>query len=121
MCIHTCTIISHNYTFQESFFEPEFLSIVRYCKQGDSSPEGLLDLLTEEKSKDALTMALLFQSHCRLLIYTVHISAPNVFSFPVLTGAFCDLLMEELEHFEQSEVPKGRPNTMNKGGVSAWK
>ena len=44
-------------------------------------------------------------------------TAPNVYSFPVFTDAFCSLLMEELEHFEQSEVPKGRPNTMNKGGV----
>jgi hypothetical protein len=46
------------------------------------------------------------------------LAAPNVYSFPVFTGAFCRHLMEELEHFEQSEVPKGRPNTMNKGGVS---
>ena len=44
-------------------------------------------------------------------------TAPNVYSFPVFTASFCSLLMEELEHFEQSEVPKGRPNTMNKGGV----
>ena len=44
-------------------------------------------------------------------------TAPNVYSFPVFTASFCSLLMEELEHFEESEVPKGRPNTMNKGGV----
>ncbi|KPP74359.1 2-oxoglutarate and iron-dependent oxygenase domain-containing protein 2-like, partial [Scleropages formosus] len=30
---------------------------------------------------------------------------------------FCRELIEELEHFEQSEAPKGRPNTMNNYGV----
>lgn len=30
---------------------------------------------------------------------------------------FCQALLEELEHFEQSDMPKGRPNTMNNYGV----
>ena len=46
------------------------------------------------------------------------IVAPRVYSFPIFTLAFCERLLEELEHFEQSEVPKGRPNTMNNTGVS---
>ena len=44
--------------------------------------------------------------------------APRVYSFPLFTTAFCERLLEELEHFEHSEVPKGRPNTMNNTGVS---
>ena len=44
--------------------------------------------------------------------------APRVYSFPLFTPAFCERFLEELEHFEQSEVPKGRPNTMNNTGVS---
>ncbi|KAF3820617.1 hypothetical protein GH733_005162 [Mirounga leonina] len=35
----------------------------------------------------------------------------------VLTAPFCQALLEELEHFEQSDMPKGRPNTMNNYGV----
>lgn len=31
--------------------------------------------------------------------------------------SFCEELLEELEHFEQSPAPKGRPNTMNHHGV----
>ncbi|XP_008837529.1 2-oxoglutarate and iron-dependent oxygenase domain-containing protein 2 isoform X2 [Nannospalax galili] len=32
-------------------------------------------------------------------------------------SAFCQILLEELEHFEHSDMPKGRPNTMNNYGV----
>lgn len=32
--------------------------------------------------------------------------------------SFCDELLEELEHFEGSPAPKGRPNTMNHYGVT---
>lgn len=36
---------------------------------------------------------------------------------PVFTVSFCQALLEELEHFEQSDMPRGRPNTMNNYGV----
>ena len=35
----------------------------------------------------------------------------------MFTALFCQALLEELEHFEQSDLPKGRPNTMNNYGV----
>lgn len=35
----------------------------------------------------------------------------------MFTAPFCRALLEELEHFEQSDMPKGRPNTMNNYGV----
>lgn len=35
----------------------------------------------------------------------------------MFTVPFCQALLEELEHFEQSDMPKGRPNTMNNYGV----
>lgn len=37
----------------------------------------------------------------------------------MFTAPFCQALLEELEHFEQSDMPKGRPNTMNNYGVGA--
>lgn len=43
----------------------------------------------------------------------------RVYAFPVFTKDFCRQLLEELKHFEESDMPKGRPNTMNKHGVSA--
>ena len=43
--------------------------------------------------------------------------APRVYRFPVFEKSFCEELVEELEHFEQSSAPKGRPNTMNHYGV----
>ncbi|XP_042278301.1 2-oxoglutarate and iron-dependent oxygenase domain-containing protein 2-like [Thunnus maccoyii] len=44
-------------------------------------------------------------------------AAPRVYRFPVFEKSFCKELVEELEHFEQSSAPKGRPNTMNHYGI----
>ena len=42
----------------------------------------------------------------------------RVYSFPLFTDSFCDLLSEELGHYENTEnVPKDRPNSMNNYGV----
>ncbi|XP_076848349.1 2-oxoglutarate and iron-dependent oxygenase domain-containing protein 2 [Brachyhypopomus gauderio] len=82
----------HVYSLQESHLAPEFLEIVKYCHTDDATEEGLLSLLTTE-------------------------AAPRVYRFPVFTKDFCRDLVEELEHFEQSDAPKGRPNTMNNYGV----
>ncbi|XP_054568764.1 2-oxoglutarate and iron-dependent oxygenase domain-containing protein 2 isoform X2 [Eptesicus fuscus] len=41
----------------------------------------------------------------------------RIYRLPVFTAPFCQALLEELEHFEQSDMPKGRPNTMNTSGV----
>lgn len=52
------------------------------------------------------------------LIYShPSVLAPRVCRFPVFEKSFCEELVEELEHFEQSPAPKGRPNTMNHYGV----
>lgn len=57
-------------------------------------------------------------SYAGLCNYTFLCAVPNVFSFPVLTEEYCSMLLEELDHFEKSDMPKGRPNTMNNYGVS---
>ncbi|KAG9354892.1 hypothetical protein JZ751_001605 [Albula glossodonta] len=80
------------YFLQESYLAPEFLQIVNYCRSDEASEEGLLGF--------------------------VHpLAAKRVYRFPVFSKKFCKELIEELEHFEQSEAPKGRPNTMNNYGV----
>nr|XP_046242261.1 2-oxoglutarate and iron-dependent oxygenase domain-containing protein 2 isoform X2 [Scatophagus argus] len=43
--------------------------------------------------------------------------ALRVYRFPMFEKSFCEELLEELEHFEQSSAPKGRPNTMNHYGI----
>lgn len=35
----------------------------------------------------------------------------------MFTEEFCQAFVDELENFEQSDMPKGRPNTMNNYGV----
>lgn len=35
----------------------------------------------------------------------------------MFTEEFCRAFVEELENFEQSDMPKGRPNSMNNYGV----
>lgn len=41
----------------------------------------------------------------------------RIYRLPVFTQQFCQALLDELENFEQSDMPKGRPNTMNNYGV----
>ncbi|KAM3611845.1 uncharacterized protein V6R79_024867 [Siganus canaliculatus] len=81
----------HVYHLQESYLAPKFKQIVEYCKRRDPSEDGLSDLLEEE--------------------------AARVYRFPVFEKSFCEELVEELQHFEQSSAPKGRPNTMNHYGI----
>ena len=41
----------------------------------------------------------------------------EVFSFPLFSPAFCELFLEELDHFYASGLPARRPNSMNNYGV----
>jgi len=43
--------------------------------------------------------------------------SPGVFTFDLFTPVFCDQLLAEMERFEASDLPRRRPNTMNKGGL----
>ncbi|XP_038619728.1 2-oxoglutarate and iron-dependent oxygenase domain-containing protein 2 isoform X2 [Tachyglossus aculeatus] len=80
------------YVLQERFLAPEFLATVRYCRSPGANLPGLLQHI------DSL-------------------SEKRIYRLPVFTAAFCRAFVEELEHFEQSDMPKGRPNTMNNYGV----
>jgi len=41
----------------------------------------------------------------------------DVYSIPVFSARFCEMLCEELDHFDASGLPMGRPNSMNNHGV----
>ncbi|KAL7986667.1 hypothetical protein Chor_012950 [Crotalus horridus] len=80
------------YILQESFFNPEFLETVKYCKSPNADLQGLLR-------------------------HVESLSDKRIYRLPIFTKEFCEAFVEELEHFEQSELPKGRPNSMNNYGV----
>ncbi|XP_051924268.1 2-oxoglutarate and iron-dependent oxygenase domain-containing protein 2 isoform X2 [Hippocampus zosterae] len=82
----------HVYHLQETFLAPEFKHIVKYCQSQNVTLKSLSDLLAKE-------------------------TAPRVYRFPVFNKSFCADLLNELEHFERSAAPKGRPNTMNNYGI----
>ncbi|XP_070760673.1 2-oxoglutarate and iron-dependent oxygenase domain-containing protein 2 isoform X2 [Enoplosus armatus] len=82
----------HVYRLQESYLAPKFRQIVEECRSRDAGEDGLSGFLEEE-------------------------AAVRVYRFPVFERGFCEELVEELEHFEQSSAPKGRPNTMNHYGI----
>jgi hypothetical protein len=44
-------------------------------------------------------------------------AAPNVYKFRLFNHNFCEALLEELGHFEQSRIPMRRPNGMNRFGA----
>ncbi|KYO39639.1 2-oxoglutarate and iron-dependent oxygenase domain-containing protein 2 isoform A [Alligator mississippiensis] len=80
------------YVLQDSFLAPEFLETVKYCTSQAADLQGLLCLLEAFSDK-------------------------RIYRLPVFSKEFCRVFIEELENFEQSDMPKGRPNTMNNYGV----
>ncbi|XP_019362707.1 PREDICTED: 2-oxoglutarate and iron-dependent oxygenase domain-containing protein 2 isoform X2 [Gavialis gangeticus] len=80
------------YVLQDSFLAPEFLETVKYCTSQAADLQGLLCLLETFSDK-------------------------RIYRLPVFSKDFCRVFIEELENFEQSNMPKGRPNTMNNYGV----
>ena len=82
----------HMIALQRSHFDEKFLSIVDYSKFPTANKDVLLKKLEDTSCK-------------------------HVYRFPVFTHEFCDEFIEELEHFQKSDLPKGRPNTMNHYGV----
>ena len=50
-------------------------------------------------------------------MFCIFPTAKNVYAFQVFTPEFCEEFIEEINHFENTELPKGRPNTMNNYGV----
>ncbi len=40
-----------------------------------------------------------------------------MYTFDMLSASFCDKLLEELQAYEQSDLPVVRPNSMNNYGV----
>lgn len=81
----------HLYTLQESFLSSEFKQLVQYAQSEDATKEELVKKLSQ--------------------------AAKRVYSFPIFTDSFCREFIEELIHFEESDLPKGRPNTMNNYGI----
>ncbi|XP_006813813.2 2-oxoglutarate and iron-dependent oxygenase domain-containing protein 2-like [Saccoglossus kowalevskii] len=82
----------HIYQLQDSYFVKEFLDIVNYAKSKTASSEELVKMMSIE-------------------------NAERVFSFQIFTKTFCKEFMEEITCFESTNLPKGRPNTMNNYGV----
>ena len=46
--------------------------------------------------------------------------AKKVYIFQVFTPEFCQEFIEEINNFESTDLPKGRPNTMNNYGVRLY-
>ncbi|KAJ8042609.1 2-oxoglutarate and iron-dependent oxygenase domain-containing protein 2 [Holothuria leucospilota] len=82
----------HLYTLQDSYLSSEFKELVLYACSKDATVDGLVKRIALE-------------------------TAEKVYSFPVFSEVFCREFIEELCHFEQSDLPKGRPNTMNNYGI----
>ena len=82
---------------EEEFLAPEFLRLAQTCRDA-VDPESILHDASLDIRRQKSNYA-------------------PIFSFPVFTDEFCSLLLDELSHFEKSELPKGRPNTMNRRGV----
>ena len=81
----------HLYVLQESFLHPYFLKLTEYTKSSSATFNNLVEKLEE--------------------------CCKQVWGFPVFTRQFCDEFLQELNHFQNTDLPKGRPNTMNRYGI----
>eukprot|EP00794_Sanderia_malayensis_P014133 gene14133-15610_t len=77
---------------KRSHLSEQFLEVVSLASDKDCSTESLIQKLQKE-------------------------NAPHCYSFQVFTNEFCDKLIEEIESFEKSGLPIGKPNTMNNYGI----
>lgn len=87
-----CTITYGRGNFQECFLDNEFIRLVEHAKAPGSTSSSILRLLKRER-------------------------ASEVYRMKVFSRDFCRKLLLELDHFNNTLLPKGRPNTMNKSGV----
>ncbi|KAG7171856.1 2-oxoglutarate and iron-dependent oxygenase domain-containing protein 2-like [Homarus americanus] len=80
------------FTLQPSFLDAKFHEIVQLAQDPEQTSEDIIKYMKNHQNR--------------------------IFSFPVFTTEFCKLFLEEIVNFEESPLPKGRPNTMNQYGIS---
>lgn len=85
---------------RERFLTEEFRNLVEELRRCTDRPRAIEACVEELQKKDLLKLI-----------------RPGIWTFRVFTPEFCALLEEELTNFEASDVPKGRPNTMNRYGI----
>lgn len=76
---------------QDEFLHPDVLDLLHYVK---------------EKSIDKAALGIPYRTH-----------GVDVFSFPIFSLEFCNRLVSEIDHLNETSMPKGRPNSMNNYGV----
>lgn len=84
----------------ERFLTPEFRSLVDVLQACANRPTSINACVKDLQERGLLSLV-----------------RPQLWCFSVCTDEFCNLLEEEIAHFEGSDLPKGRPNTMNRYGV----
>ncbi|XP_055936341.1 2-oxoglutarate and iron-dependent oxygenase domain-containing protein 2-like [Argiope bruennichi] len=88
---HYKPIDGNIYNLQENFLDVSFIKLVNAARNLNLDETlQFLDVLSEEK---------------------------QLYGFPVFTKSLCDELLKELDHYQDSSLPKGRPNSMNRYGV----
>ncbi|KAG8184682.1 hypothetical protein JTE90_013075 [Oedothorax gibbosus] len=79
------------YKLQDCYLDPKFKLLVNSCRNSTKKQiSPFLDIISEEK---------------------------QLYGFPIFAEEFCCLILKELDHYAESDLPKGKPNSMNKYGV----
>ncbi|CAK9055849.1 2-oxoglutarate and iron-dependent oxygenase domain-containing protein ICU11 (Protein INCURVATA 11) [Durusdinium trenchii] len=77
---------------------------------------SLLQVLNQWQSGKKTDEEPTFQSF-NVAIEGFKVEAPGIFSFPALTDEFCELLLQEVQHYRKSGLPSRAPNSMNNYGL----
>ena len=83
------------YRLSDDFLDKGFINLVKRCRSGQTLQE------------------IVEQSDIKVISFE-----KRVYQFNVFTKEFSDKFMEEIDHFNESPMPKTRPNTMNNYGLS---
>lgn len=82
----------HIFTLQASFLDPKFQELICFAQEAGQDSNAIISRVQNHQSR--------------------------IYSFPVFTHEFCRQLLQEVVNFEESPLPKGRPNTMNQYGIN---
>jgi hypothetical protein len=91
-----------------------------HCVNGQ--PDGLLSTAASSSSAQASTQAMqaaheaVHNAHNAIRTVLTE-EAEGIYTVPMLSPSFCNMLLDELAAYEQSGLPVQRPNTMNNFGL----
>ena len=102
------------------WLHPDFVEVLESVKAADDDTAALCDSLVIEEQREIFSFPLLRDEVCSRhhLLSSSSSSPPLLLSPPPPhSSQVCELLIDEVEHFQATGLPARRPNSMNNYGL----